>query len=109
MTVCWFAAAEFHVDGVALHSHFLLSERGMLLPLWDARMQLAHFYRRHYGRIQVQPYLPKTYSKTGIASYLTKYVLKESRNPSGFHWDLGCFVNGKIAEFSELDPNPTRV
>jgi len=109
LELLWFAAAEYHADGEVLHSHFLLSERHSLLPLWDLRMQLAHFYRKHYGRIQVQPYLPKTYSKTGIANYLTKYVLKEGRNPSSFRWDIGCYRNGKAVQLHTCDPDPTHI
>ena len=59
---------------------------------------------KSYGRFEIKPYQVqhKDLAVTCIASYLTKYVAKEARNPDNLRWDFAGSLSGSEADAREI-------
>jgi len=110
--VSGFCFQETHSDGQALHVHCLLSIRrnrwGMpsneaLWSWWKARFgrNLVLQYERPKPQELPSSVLSKRCPSTRLATYLTKYVVKEGSS-RGFDWDFYCYSHGKEIDSSEF-------
>jgi len=110
--VSGFCFQETHSDGQALHVHCLLSIRRNLwgMPSHEA---MWSWWRERFGRNLVLSYerpTPQPSSQkrrsgrcplTNLATYLTKYVVKEGSS-RGFDWDFYCYSAGKEVDSGDF-------
>jgi len=110
-SVWGFCFQETHSDGQRLHVHCLLSVQRNLLKQPTNREMWCWWFRR-FGRAVVTDYVatPRSAQKRSpndgpvfdaIASYLTKYVVKEGAE-GGFDWDFYCFEYGKEVDYKKF-------
>lgn len=106
-----FCFQETHSDGQHLHVHCLLSVRPNLLGQ-PSNEEMWRWWFRRFGRALVldyqatsRPDQKKSRSDTiafdKLASYLTKYVVKEG-SAGGFDWDFYAFSGGKELDIQNL-------
>jgi len=98
-----FCFQETHSDGQRLHVHCLLSVRRNLLGQ-PSNQEMWQWWYQRFGRNLILDYEASTRPSPNqspndtiafdkLASYLTKYVVKEGAT-GGFDWDFYAYANG---------------
>lgn len=100
-----FCFSETHRSGMR-HWHALVHVRTNLLDQPQRKDIWTRMFTK-YGRMEIQPYKPGNFDHTiktvssGIARYLTKYVVKESARDDAW-WDFNGNISGSEADPSEI-------
>jgi len=106
---CWgFMFAETHLSG-SPHWHALMHVQENLLRQPSRKSVWRHMFNR-YGRCRIEPFRPLMKNETGvateivahgIATYLTKYVVKEHARRDST-WDFMGFLGGAEADCRQI-------
>jgi len=98
---CWgWMFGELHRSGMP-HWHALMHIQPNLFGQPSRTSMWAHMWHR-YGRFEAKPYLPARHQHVaGAATYLTKYVAKETFQDNAT-WDFKGYLSGSEADSGQI-------